>query len=183
MAEIINDYRTLLLHIPQQNIDASPEDYWEQGHVLMRECLAAAQALMGSNYTPAIVFGQASNEEAEKVQLQRYVLTYVLVTLRDIDLTDLNRVILDGSARRFQAHRIYLRIAAARRWVLHRTRILHGQRPTAQHSVQLRAIDGTFQQVGLLLGSYMLIYTYIAMIRTNSIVPGIRTNNRPVHRC
>lgn len=183
MAEIINDYRTLLLHIPQQNIDASPEDYWEQGHVLMRECLAAAQALMGSNYTPAMVSGQASNEEAEKVQLQRYVFAYFLKTPRDIDLTELTRVILDGSARRFQAHRIYLRIAAARRWVLHRTNILHGQRPTAQHSVQLRTIDGTFQQVGFLFVSYMLICKYIAMIKTNSIVPGTLTNNRPVHRC
>lgn len=73
MAEIINDYRTLLLHIPQQNVDASPDDYWEEGFVVIRECLSAAQVLLESNYAPGTVSGQANSVEAEKVQLQRYV--------------------------------------------------------------------------------------------------------------
>ena len=71
VAEIINDYRTLLLHIPQQNVEATPEDYWEEGYVVVRECLAAAQELLASNYTPATVSGQANSDEAEKVQLQQ----------------------------------------------------------------------------------------------------------------
>ena len=72
LAEIINDFRTLLIHIPQQNVNASPEDAWEEGFTVMRECLSAAQNLMASNYMPSGVPSGASNEEAEKMELQRY---------------------------------------------------------------------------------------------------------------
>lgn len=58
------------------------------------------------------------------------------------------RVILDSSARRFQAHRIYLRIAAAKRWALNRRTILRGQRPTAQNMAELNNVGNTLQQVG-----------------------------------
>ncbi|KAK5687982.1 hypothetical protein LTS12_028951, partial [Elasticomyces elasticus] len=109
-----------------QNVDASPEDYWEEGFVVIRECLSAAQALLESNYTPGTVSGQANSDEVEKVQLQR--------------------VILDSGARRFQAHRIYLRIAAAKRWALNRRTILRGQRPTAQNMVELNNLRNTLQQ-------------------------------------
>lgn len=168
MAEIINDYRTLLLHIPQQNVDASPEDYWEEGFVVIRECLAAAQVLLESNYAPGTVTGQTNSDEAEKVQLQRYAFfpTYFLVscycmlclfslllsiytnTTMGTDRLCVFRVILDSSARRFQAHRIYLRIAAAKRWALNRRTILRGQRPTAQNMAELNNVGNTLQQVG-----------------------------------
>jgi len=72
VAEIINDYRTLLLHICEETIPSPPEEYFEEGHVIMRECHTAAQALMESNYTPAAVPSNASNEEAERAELQRY---------------------------------------------------------------------------------------------------------------
>lgn len=72
VAEIINDYRTLLVHISQQNVPAPAADYWEDGYKIIRECLAEAQALMSSNYMPSIPAAGGSNEEAEKVQLQRY---------------------------------------------------------------------------------------------------------------
>ncbi|KKK17105.1 hypothetical protein P175DRAFT_0508699 [Aspergillus ochraceoroseus IBT 24754] len=126
VAEIMNDYRTLLVHISQLNVRASQEDQAEEGFREIRDCLAAANALMASGYSPSALPAQASNEEAERVQLQR--------------------VILDGSARRFQAHRIYLRAAAAKRWVMHRENILRGHRPGPQHSPQLKAIGNTFRQ-------------------------------------
>ena len=70
LAELLNDYRTLLLHISQQNVDAAPEDYYEEGFVVLRECLAAAQSLMAANYHPCPVTGQG-NAETEKAELQR----------------------------------------------------------------------------------------------------------------
>lgn len=74
LAEIMNDYRTLLLHIPQQAVDVPPEDYWEEGYVMIRECLASAQRLMGSNYSPSqCAAGQRNDDEAEKVEFQRYL--------------------------------------------------------------------------------------------------------------
>ena len=73
VAEIINDYRTLLLHISQQNVNASQEEYWEEGFVVLRESLASAQTLMSANYQPCPVTGQG-NVETEKAELQRYTL-------------------------------------------------------------------------------------------------------------
>ena len=77
--------------------------------------------------------------------------------------TDSNRVILDGSARRFQAHRIYLRIAAAKRWAHHRSNVLRGQRPTAQHSAQLTAVNNTFRRVSLSLSFQNHLEPWISM--------------------
>ncbi|KAF7596428.1 hypothetical protein BBP40_001735 [Aspergillus hancockii] len=126
VAEIINDYRTLLVHISQQDVPTPAEDWQEQGYVVIRESLAAAQALMASNYTPAIPLAGGNNAEIEKAELQR--------------------VILDGSARRFRAHKIYLRAAAGRRWSINRQNILRGQRPQAQHAAQLKRVEDAFRQ-------------------------------------
>jgi hypothetical protein len=71
VAEIINDYRTLLLHISQQQVEASQEEYWEDGFVVLRESQASAQTLMAANYQPCPVTGQG-NVETEKAELQRY---------------------------------------------------------------------------------------------------------------
>lgn len=60
-------------------------------------------------------------------------------------LIELYRVILDASVRRFQAHRIYLRVAAAKRWVLNRNELL--SRSSKGHSSQLREIDQLLRQV------------------------------------
>lgn len=60
-------------------------------------------------------------------------------------LINLFRVILDASVRRFQAHKIYLRVAAAKRWVLNRNELL--SRSSRGHSSQLREIDQLLRQV------------------------------------
>ncbi|GFF37047.1 hypothetical protein IFM46972_05093 [Aspergillus udagawae] len=129
VAEIINDYRTLLIHVPQQNVQAPPEDAHEEGYVVLRESIAAAQTLISASYNARAVPTQASSEETERAELQR--------------------VILDASARRFQAHKIYLRAAAARRWAIHRQNILRGQRPGPQHASQLKAVNDAFRQPDL----------------------------------
>ncbi|KAF7525317.1 hypothetical protein PCG10_005202 [Penicillium crustosum] len=121
VAEIINDYRTLLLHISQQNVEASQEEYWEDGFVVLRESIASAQTLMSANYQACPVTGQG-NVETEKAELRR--------------------VILDSSARRFQAHKIYLRAAAARRWAITRASALRSSNPTAQ----LKSTTATLHQ-------------------------------------
>lgn len=178
LAEIINDFRTLLIHIPQQNVSAPPEDAREEGFTVMRECLSAARNLMASNYMPSGVPSGASNEEAEKMELQRYAAPFAtLPGGRDqLRLTDSNRVILDGSARRFQAHRIYLRIAAAKRWAHHRSNVLRGQRPTTQHSAQLTAVNNTFRRVSL---SHSRID--LSSVIWNRVLLWTRTNSRDLH--
>ncbi|RYP77458.1 hypothetical protein DL769_003412 [Monosporascus sp. CRB-8-3] len=51
------------------------------------------------------------------------------------------RVLLDAYARRHEAQKIYLRQAAAQRWVEYREHVLQGQRPSSSHRRQLRACD------------------------------------------
>ncbi|KAL1857795.1 hypothetical protein Plec18170_003019 [Paecilomyces lecythidis] len=97
----------------------------EEGFVVMRECINAAQRLLSSQYNLASI-QNGGDPEAQKVQLQR--------------------VILDGSVRRFQAHKIYLRIAAARRWAINRANVLHGERPSERHAAQLRRINDILRQ-------------------------------------
>lgn len=58
-------------------------------------------------------------------------------------------VILDASARRFQAQGIYLRATAAMRWINSRNAILDGARPSAAHQSRLNAVQQTLNNVGL----------------------------------
>ena len=124
VAEIINDYRTLLVHISEQNVPIPRDQFWEEGYVVMRQCLNDVQDLMASNYSPSLPESGREDEELEKTQLQR--------------------VILDSSSRRFQAHKIYLRIAVAKRWIISRSIILRSGRPS---SSQLRTVDQTLREV------------------------------------
>lgn len=80
VAELMNDYRTLLLHISQQYVAVSPEDYHEEGFAVLRECHNAAQGLLSANYQPCPVSGHG-NIETQKAELQRYLLTLDLQCL------------------------------------------------------------------------------------------------------
>jgi hypothetical protein len=73
VAELMNDYRTLLVHISQLNVSVPPEDRAEEGYRELRDCLAAANALMASSYSPSPPPANASSEEAEQIQLRRYL--------------------------------------------------------------------------------------------------------------
>lgn len=57
-----------------------------------------------------------------------------------------DRVIVDSSARRFQAHKIYLRAASAHRWVISRANILRSQRGSPNLRTSLKGIDTTLRQ-------------------------------------
>lgn len=51
------------------------------------------------------------------------------------------RVILDASARRFQAQKVYLKVTAAMRWINSRNSILSGAREGPQHRAALVQVD------------------------------------------
>lgn len=72
VAELINDYRTLLMHISQQNVQVPADEFNEEGYKVIRDGLAAAQALMSSNYNPCATPAHAGNVEVEKAELRRY---------------------------------------------------------------------------------------------------------------
>ncbi|EEH04843.1 conserved hypothetical protein [Histoplasma capsulatum var. duboisii H88] len=119
VTELMNDFRTIHINIVQLRTDPAPEEQFSEGYVVMNQCLADAQTLLNSSFDIAQIQGSSTESENAKANLQR--------------------VIVDASARRFQAHKIYLRMAAASRWVLRRNQILQGQKMSAQHVSGLRS--------------------------------------------
>ncbi|KAI9778454.1 MAG: hypothetical protein M1839_008100 [Geoglossum umbratile] len=120
IAEIMNDFRTLQYYISQTKANPTrPEEYYEEGYVILRQCVADGQAVLSSNFNASDPVASSANGDREKAQLQR--------------------IMLDASARRFQAQKIYLRAMAATRWANSRAVILQGQKPQAGHFPSLQA--------------------------------------------
>lgn len=67
--ELINDYRSLLIHIMEQIRGISLDNAREYGHRVLRQNHAAAQHLIASSYKPAAVFGYKDDDQA--IQLRR----------------------------------------------------------------------------------------------------------------
>ncbi|KAI9847120.1 MAG: hypothetical protein M1838_001003 [Thelocarpon superellum] len=116
----MEDYRTLQRQIVQIQTDPSNvEDYYEQGYVVLRQCVLDAQTLLAAHFDPTPPATPDSNDEQERTQLQR--------------------VLLDAGTRRFQAQKIYQQATAAERWAHYREGILQGARPQAAHAAALQA--------------------------------------------
>lgn len=64
------------------------------------------------------------------------------------------RVMLDASARRFQAQKIYLRAVAAVRWANSRNAILQGQMPHSGNAVALQQADDNLRAVSFDRSTY-----------------------------
>ncbi|CRG85950.1 hypothetical protein PISL3812_02953 [Talaromyces islandicus] len=120
----MNDYRTLQLHISQQTAGVSTGDSQLDGQRVLAQGIAAARQLLAAGFASAPVPDSGNSAELEKTQLRQ--------------------VMLDASVRRFQAHKIYLRIAAAKRWVIHHNELLRST-PADQRAARLRDITQTLQ--------------------------------------
>lgn len=131
--EVVNDFRSLQTHITSVTTrpDASPPDQASAslpGYAVLRQCQAESQQLMSSPVNPGdlgIGAGGTPNTEEQKVSLLK--------------------VLLEVSCRRFRAHRIYLRTAAALRWVMMRRQVMSGS-GTADKNRGLAAIDGRLRE-------------------------------------
>ncbi|EEH44325.2 uncharacterized protein PADG_00614 [Paracoccidioides brasiliensis Pb18] len=119
--EIMNDFRTLQIHILQLRLNLPTGEGFEEGHVLMTQCVGEAQSLLNQQYNVQQTQASSSEGDVEKAQLQW--------------------VICDASVRRFRAHRIYLKMSAARRWMMGRAQVLQGQKVTPLHTVDLQAVS------------------------------------------
>ena len=85
-------------------------------------------------------------EEQAKAELQQYISSCGCALKR---LLMCIRVLLDAYSRRHEGQKIYLRQAAAQRWVGWRDQVLQGQRPHAGHTEQLAACDAQLRAVSL----------------------------------
>ncbi|KAL8726306.1 MAG: hypothetical protein Q9181_006105 [Wetmoreana brouardii] len=124
VTEIMTDYQGLLRRIAEYAPNPPPEDYYEQGYEVLRQCRAEARAVLVVPYPVDLSHMPNGSEEQEKSHLQR--------------------IIVDASARRFQAKKIYLRAVAAVRWSNARSALLQAGTPqAAQLQQELAAITDT----------------------------------------
>ncbi|KXT14839.1 hypothetical protein AC579_4094 [Pseudocercospora musae] len=123
VAEIMQDFKNIQMRISSIRANPSAEEYNEDGFVILRQCVSAAQQLLARPFQ-----SEGSNngdEEQAKAQLKR--------------------IILDASVRRFMAQKIYLRAAAALRWASNRNAILQGAPPSPGHAPALQQIRNTLR--------------------------------------
>ncbi|MCJ1351665.1 MAG: hypothetical protein MMC33_001649 [Icmadophila ericetorum] len=123
--EVVNDFRALQHHISNAQPQPRPEEYYELGYDTLRRCRTEAQQILASPFDTSALQASGSSGENEKRQLQR--------------------VLLDATARRFRAQKIYLQTNAAIRWVNSRNAILQGQKPHAGHMLALQQVDAALR--------------------------------------
>lgn len=121
VADVLSDFRTLQYYIAAAPTDPpNMEDYYGEGWAALRQCGLDGQHIL--NCAADTTVPEASNmEEQEKAELKQ--------------------VLLDSYARRHEGQKIYLRQAAAQRWVENRDTILQGGRPHPGVQSILRACD------------------------------------------
>ncbi|KAL8966445.1 MAG: hypothetical protein Q9183_003372 [Haloplaca sp. 2 TL-2023] len=98
----MTDYQGFLRRIAEYAPNPSPEEYYEEGYEVLRQCRAEAQAVINVPFPVDSTQLPNGSGESQGRQLQRHV--------------NVNLIIADASARRFQAKKIYLRAVAAVRW-------------------------------------------------------------------
>lgn len=71
VAEIMNDFQMLQQYIMQQQPNPSAEDYYEEGYEILRQCRAAALAVLSAQFEIDPCQVPNGSGEQEKRQLQR----------------------------------------------------------------------------------------------------------------
>ncbi|KAI0143876.1 hypothetical protein K449DRAFT_418152 [Hypoxylon sp. EC38] len=122
VAEVLSDFRTLQYYIAAAPVDPpNADDYYTEGWAALRQCAIDGQHIL--NCAADVTVPQANGGEAEQAK------------------AELKQILLDAYARRHEGQKIYLRQAAAQRWIEYRESVLQGQRPNSSHRRQLRACD------------------------------------------
>jgi len=122
VADLLQDFRTLQYYISAAPVDPpNQDDYYTEGYAALRQCSLDGQHILNCAAETRVPRVRGGPEEQERAELQQ--------------------VLLDAYARRHESQKIYLRQAAAQRWIGYRDQILQGQRPHAGHSGQLAACD------------------------------------------
>ncbi|CAK7564166.1 MAG: hypothetical protein SEPTF4163_002050 [Sporothrix epigloea] len=125
VAEILADFTNLQFYIAAAPVDPpNQNDYHTEGWRTLRQCAADGHYILNTGADTHVPTTRGGSEEQSKAELQQ--------------------VHLDALARRHQGKKIYLRQAAAQRWIGWRDSVLQGKTPSAEHQASLRACDEQF---------------------------------------
>lgn len=73
IAEVMNDYHMIQRRISQYQVLAPQQDYYQEGYVILRQCVTEAQAVLAAPYDYQLLEIPRGPGENEKRQLQRQV--------------------------------------------------------------------------------------------------------------
>ncbi|KAK2003301.1 hypothetical protein LX36DRAFT_707200 [Colletotrichum falcatum] len=114
VAEVLDDFRTLQYYITEAPTEpANGEDYWTEGWAALRQCSLDGQHILNCAADTTVPQASGGLAEQEKAELKQ----------------------------RHECQKIYLRQAAAQRWISHRDSILQGERPNSRNGSSLKACD------------------------------------------
>ncbi|KAG9239663.1 hypothetical protein BJ875DRAFT_86460 [Amylocarpus encephaloides] len=122
VADLLSDFRTLQYYIAAAPTEPShSDDYYCEGWAALRQCSIDGQHILNCAAETRVPRVRGGPDEQAKTELQQ--------------------VMLDSFSRRHEAQKIYLRQAAAQRWVEWRDSILCGGRPHSGNASQLASCD------------------------------------------
>lgn len=145
VAEVLSDFRTLQYYIAAAPVD--PEDtseYYTEGWAALRQCALDGQHILECGADTSVPSPPGGEQEQMKAELKQYVF---LNSERKIRILTVGRVLLDAYSRRHEGQKIYLRQAAAQRWVEYRKQVLQGGVPNSRNQSQLQACDRQLRAV------------------------------------
>ncbi|KAL8878179.1 MAG: hypothetical protein Q9198_003960 [Flavoplaca austrocitrina] len=134
----MTEFQSIQHRIAEYSPDPSPDEYFEEGYEVLRQCRAEAQAVLIAPYPVEPPEATSS-------------------TLGDSEKRQLQRIIVDSSARRFQSKKIYLRAVAGVRWSNARNFILQSGKPLQQQVVLLQQASANLHVVGMNLPSLQIV--------------------------
>ncbi|KAK7423150.1 hypothetical protein QQX98_001226 [Neonectria punicea] len=122
VAEVLSDFRTLQYYIAAAPVDPQDTaDYYTEGWAALRQCSLDGQHILECAADTSVPSAAGGEDEQYKAELKQ--------------------VLLDAYARRHEGQKIYLRQAAAQRWVEYRQQALTAGRSASKTESQLRACD------------------------------------------
>ncbi|KAK4249114.1 hypothetical protein C7999DRAFT_39812 [Corynascus novoguineensis] len=122
VAELLSDFRTLQYYIAAAPCNPPDmDDYYTEGWAALRQCALDGQHILNCAADVTVPCASGGPDEQTKAELRQ--------------------VLLDAYARRHEGQKIYLRQAAAQRWIEWRDQILMGGRPHMGNQQQLQAVD------------------------------------------
>lgn len=73
IAEIMTEFQSLQRRIAEYSPNHSPDEYFEEGYEVLRQCRAEAQAVLVAPYPVELSDASSISGDSEKRHLQRYL--------------------------------------------------------------------------------------------------------------
>lgn len=153
----MNQYRETQGQISQYQVQAPQGSAQEMGFQILQECRVEARALLNKAYRLELLHPPSSPMEESKRQLQRFATLPFPSILIPLTCTS-SSVIIDASARRFQAQKFYLRATAAMRWIHSRNALIQqSQKSQSSSAAKPKPLDAILNGVRTYLYELPLI--------------------------